>query len=322
MRRKCIEEEQQRKIDNPQQFWKNLKSVVPDKKGATCDINLELGEAEIHKSEVANRLNSVFASMGQNLTDHPNTPWFTDSPNSPAFIDHCQTDFDEVRRLIREINTNKSSGIDKISANILKDPLLVLTEHLVYSFNLSLGTGIFPEPWKLATVVPLFKGGSSFDQGNYRPISLLPVPGKLLEKIIHASLSNHLETNNLLVKCQGGFSPNHSNTSSVAALTDDIFEAINCQKVTVAVFADLAKAFDTVNHRILLVKLIKLGVTGQLLAWCKGYLENRRQRTVANNITSGLMDVPCGVPQGSVLCPLFFLAYINDLVHSLKHVSV
>ena len=108
--------------------------------------------------------------------------------------------------------------------------------------------------------------------GNDRPISLLPVPGKILEKIVHKVISNHLEANDLLTKFQTGFRKAYSITSSIASLTNDIFEGINNQRFTVAVFVDLAKAFNTVNHVILLVKLIKLGITGTLLAWCRSYI--------------------------------------------------
>ena len=158
--------------------------------------------------------------------------------------------------------------------------------------------------------------------GNYRLISLLPIPGKILEKIIHQVISNHLEANDLLTKFQVGFRKGYSTTSSIVSLTNDIFKGINNQKVTVAVFVDLAKAFNTVNHVILLVKLIKLGITGTLLSWCRSYLSNRPQHTIANNMLSNPELVPCGVPQGSILGPLFFLVYKNDLVSILKSVPV
>ena len=202
--------------------------------------------------------------------------------------------------------------------------MLFKVPQLVYQVNLSLSTGIYPTSWKIATVVPLHKGEGKSSMGNYRPISLLPVPGKIIEKIVHKVISNHHEAIDLLTKFQAGFRKGYSTTctSSIVSLTNDIFEGINNQKVTVAVFIDLVKAFSTVNHVILMVKLIKLGITGTLLSWCRSYLSNRPQCTIANNKLSNPELVSCGVPQGSILRLLFFLVNINDLVSSLKLVSV
>ena len=133
--------------------------------------------------------------------------------------------------------------------------------------NLSLSAGIFPSDWKVATVVPLYKGGDNTSKGNYRPISPLTVPDKLLEKIVHGLLSNHLEGNNLLTHRQSGFRKGFSTISSIVSLTNYIFTGINNKQVTVALFVDLAKAFNAVNHNILLAKIVKMGVFGKLLTW-------------------------------------------------------
>ena len=190
---------------------------------------------------------------------------------------------------------------------MLKDAFLVLVPQLVYLLNLSLSTGIYPTPWKIATVVPLYKEGGKSRIGIYRPISLLPEPGRIIEKIVRKVISNHLEANDPLTKFQAGSRKGYSTTSSIVSLTKDIFESINNQKVTVAVFVDLAKAFNTVNHLILLDKLIKLGITGTFFSWCRSYLSNRPQCTIANNKLLNPKLVPCGVPQGFILGPLFLL---------------
>ena len=183
-------------------------------------------------------------------------------------------------------------------------------------------TGIFPSSWKKATVIPLYKGGDRTDVGNYRPISLLPLPGKLLEKIAHQRITYFLESNNILNDKQNGFRKGFSTVSAVADLTDDIFRAINNDKLTLAVFVDFKKAFDTVCHEILCKKLEKYGVGGRVLKWCTDYLTNRSQKTLANNCKSSSEPLTCGVPQGSVLGPLFFILYVNDLQQQLPNVDV
>ena len=137
-----------------------------------------------------------------------------------------------------------------MSSRIIKDAFLVLTLQLVYLFNLSLSTSIFQSKWKSATVIPLFKGGNKLDVSNYRPISLLPLPGKLLEKIVHKRLSTYLEVNDLLCDEQCGFRKERSTVHSIVRLTDALLNAINNNETCMAVFVDLKKAFDTVNHKM------------------------------------------------------------------------
>ena len=216
----------------------------------------------------------------------------------------------------------KSSGYSHLSSRVLKDSFLVLSANLAYLFNLSLATAIFPEDWKRATVVPLFKGGATSKVGNYRPVSLLPLPGKLLEKIVHLALLGHLENNGLLTDAQNGFRKNRSTVTGIANFSDDVLRAMNEAKVTVSAFIDLRKAFDTVNHSVLLQKLRHMGVGGMFLDWCTSYLRDRSQVTVGNGVSSESREVTYSVPQGSVLGPLFFLTYINDMTVSLNDVNL
>ena len=218
-------------------------------------------------------------------------------------------------QICKEIDTSKSSGINFLSSKILKDAFMVLITQLVYLFNLSLSKSEFPSEWKNATIIPLFKGGNKKLVSNYRPVSLLPLTGKLLEKIAHRGISNFIENNNLLSDNQSGFRKNYSTTKSIVDLNDVIFENMNNSQITAAVFIDLRKAFDTVDHSILLRKLEKMGINNNLFHWCKNYLTNRKQKTLANGVNSDYQNISCGVPQGSVLGPLFFLIYVNDIVN-------
>ena len=182
---------------------------------------------------------------------------------------------------------------------------------------MSLSRAIFPDEWKIAKVVPLYKGGNREDVSNYRPVSLLPLPGKLLEKIVHKRISQFWDDNNFLTKEQGGFRKGFSTTSTIADLTSDLFDQINLGRSTLAAFVDLRKAFDTVNLEILLCKLERTGVRDMTLQWCRSYLAGRQQCALANGVTSNCLPISCGVPQGSVLGPLFFLVYVNDIQNAL-----
>ena len=174
------------------------------------------------------------------------------------------------------------------------------------------------DKWKNAIVIPLFKGGNKLDVSNYRPISLLPLPGKLLEKIVHKKLSYYLELNNLLCNEQCGFRKERSTVHSIVNLTDSLLKAMNNSQTCMAVFIDLKKAFDTINHKILLRKFEYIGIKGDLLLWISNYLHERTQKTFANGHLSESLPITCGVPQGSILGPLFFITYINDMQNYLQ----
>ena len=152
-----------------------------------------------------------------------------------------------------------------------------------------------------------------------RPISLLPLPSKILENIIHNRLIEHLESNEYLDKYQGGFRKNNSTMNSTVKFTNDIFNAVNSRDLTLATFVDMAKAFDTVNHAILLQKMELLGISGNILKLFRNYLNDRKQSTLANGIASGLANVTCGIPQGSTVGPLMYIINMNDVSTSLKY---
>ena len=220
---------------------------------------------------------------------------------------------ENVAMLVKGIDIYKSSGFSEISSRLLKDGFSVLTEQLKFVMNLSLITGIFPDEWKIATVTPIPKGGVLSNVNNIRPISLTPLPGKLLERYIHSKFVPFLEDNKLLYNNQGGFRKNKSTTLTVFHLVNEIALAKNNDKFSLAVYLDLAKAFDTINHNLLLQKLDKIGIRGMCWKWLLSYMSNRKQVVVNGGHRSSEHTVVCGVPQGSILGPLLFIIYMNDM---------
>ena len=225
----------------------------------------------------------------------------------------------EVYLLIEQLNPHKGTGPNGIHTEILKLTNHLISDTLSNIFNMCITSGKHPDKLKLAHALPIFKKGSRLLVSNYRPISLLSNLNKILEKIMHKRIYAFLEKYEILYELQFGFRAGYSTTHTLIHMTEAIRSALDSGSVTCGIFVDFQKAFDTVNHDILLKKLEHYGFRGVVNNWFRSYLTDRKQKVVINGFESESKILPHGVPQGSVLGPILFLIYINDLHRSIKY---
>ena len=226
---------------------------------------------------------------------------------------------DSVASTLRDLKACKATGLDKIPAKILKLSANIIAPSLNFIFNLSLVTGTYIDEWKQARVTPIFKSGNRRQCENYRPISILPVVSKVFEKEVFRQLYSYLTEGSLLSKFQSDFRRKHSTVTALIQMCDEWLENMDNGKLNGVVFLDIKKAFDSINHHILLNKMNEqFGIFGMELNWFESYLLNREQQYCINGELSSNKVITCGVPQGSILGPLLFLLYINDLSDCLK----
>ncbi len=214
---------------------------------------------------------------------------------------------------MQNINCKKSAGPDGLDSFLLKLVANIIVEPITYIFNLSLEQNIIPRSWKTAHVTPLFKNGDPTITDNYRPISKLSLLVKILGSLVSDQLKDFLTVNNILIPSQSGFRKGYSTITAATKVVDDIVSTIDCKESCAALFVDLSKAFDTVDHTILLKCLSKIGMSVNAIEWFKNYLSSRYQCVTCEGIVSGEAELIVGVPQGSILGPLLFTIYINDI---------
>ena len=220
-----MEEEFNNSKGDPKKFWRNIYSIIPKpkitKQKDILHLKTDKGE-DIDFEETSEFINDFFINIGPNLANKIDDKWEYFDDDEQNSINNFRIDKGLVHLFVNEIDISKSSGIENISSRCLKDALLVLNDQICYIFKKSVELGNFPNKWKIATVVPLFKGGNKEDVSNYRPVSLLPIPGKILEKIVHKQIMEFFVENNSLCEHPSGFRPNHSTINSIANLTNDI----------------------------------------------------------------------------------------------------
>lgn len=259
----------------------------------------------------SNFFNSVFepslVTTDFKLSDIQNLEYHASDTN----ISDIYLPRDKIKLELQRLNTSKGAGVDNIPPLFLKCTASSISLPLFYIFNLCLREGVCPHIWKIARIVPVHKSGPKKDIENYRPISILPTLSKLLERLVHNFIYPSLHNN--IIANQHGFVRRRSTVTNLLVYTTDLFDNIDKNKQTDSVYTDFKKAFDRVDHKILLEKIAFNGIRGNLWRWFKSYISNRSQKVVIKGYESDMVSISSGVPQGSILGPLLFILYLNDI---------
>lgn len=306
--------------------WKTLNSLI-----GRCKKNVNLVEAFLinnklstDKKEIANNFNAYFTAVGSKLAEkippskHSHMHYLSKVKIETPDLIFEPTNIEEVIRISKKINTKFSTDYYNISTAIALKSLPSIAHILTHIFNQSISQGLFPDRLKTAKITPVHKKEEKNIFSNYRPISNLPVFSKILERIISDKITKHLQSNKLLAASQYGFRNNHSTDHAIVELIDRVTDKMDSKLWTSGIFLDLSKAFDTLDHKILIDKLDYYGIKNNSLKLLSNYLQNRLQCTNFNNTISTLLPISHGIPQGSILGPLLFILYINDISETSK----
>ena len=302
---------------NMSKLWKSLNTIINRKKTIKKNTIFKHNGIEISDhAEIAEHFNKYFLHhqcTNSNSTDDVDPSHYV-CKNVANSIFLTPTDENEFFDILLELK-NSSAGHDGISMKMLKLMKNYIVGPLVHIFNTSFVQGKVPDALKIARVVPILKKGDPSIFSNYRPISVLPSISKLLEKLVYKRIITFLDSNNILHDNQFGFRKHRSTEHAVQFLTHKFYEAVESNNYMMSIFLDFSRAFDTLSHNILMKKLYHYGFRGKTFDWIENYLTNRKQFVQYNDKVSKLANIVNGVPQGSILGPLLFILYVNDIYH-------
>ena len=311
-------------VNNMKKTWEGINALIRHKKSNKAISRIKRPDNNIttDQLEIPNILNKHFASVGPQLASKiPRSPIHfsqylaKDSSPSSSFAFNLVLPC-EVEAEINSLPPNKALGLYSCPVRILKDACQPLSKPLAILLNKSVQSGIYPSKLKHAKIIPVFKNEDESDPNNYRPISLLSVFNRIFEKLMYKRLKSFIDKYDILSKSQYGFRENCSTQHALIDIVNKIQLNFDKKLYSCGIFIDLKKAFDTVDHDILLYKLEHYGIRGIANSWFCSYLKNRRQTAQVGPYISKTEVSSCGVPQGSVLGPLLFLLYINDISYS------
>ena len=298
-------------VNNIKKTWNEINKILNRKTNVQGSFQLNInGVTTSNNSKIANCFNKYFINVADNLCKkipQTNNKYqdYLKNPNKNSFF-LSETNPHEINQIIHSLKSSNSTDIYGISIKFIKIASPAIDNILSITWNNSINEGTYPDAMKLAKIIPFHKGGSRYMVSNYRPISLLPIFSKIFEKLMYNRLIEFINKNNLLISNQFGFQKNKSTEMAVNAITNNIINSFENKETAFGIFLDFSKAFDTVNHEIIIKKLEYYGIRGKPLNWFKSYLLDRQQATEINDTLSNIDFIRCGVPPKAVSLGHFY----------------